>query len=517
MSDDIERTAADVSADDASDGDNELTTWSIDSRRFAWLVVLCIGLVALADWLFWDAPCGWTLGAYGFVLTATLLLWERPFGNRRVAVLITLAIVLLWLQCVEEPTAVGLAFGVLGLATLGLLAREGWCANFVTWALRWMRLAAFGWGACFLDVNAWHRSQGATNDPRERTQIFLRNWTLAIVLGAVFAGLFTFANPVISRWLSDAWHELHHLLRHLTEHLPSGWRILMWMTVGLATWAMLRGRSGLKPSTPAGETAASTPSTSNTAAAIVVRSLVVFNVVFAVQTVLDLYYLWGGAALPRGLTYAQYAHRGAYPLVAAALLAAIFVLAAFRTHSRDRSMLLARRLVYVWLAQNLLLVVSAGWRLGLYVDAYALSRWRVAAAIWMLLVFCGLAWILVRIVARRSNLWLINVNAVTTLVVLYACCFVNFDGFIADYNVAHCEQVRGFGPPIDIVYLEHLGPEALPALAVLAAAVENTCEQEGVDRVIARLRVRLDRQLESWRGWTWRRQRLQRVESSAVR
>jgi len=37
---------------------------------------------------------------------------------------------------------------------------------------------------------------------------------------------------------------------------------------------------------------------------------------FAIQTVLDIQYLWRGAALPDGMSYATYAHRGAYPLIA---------------------------------------------------------------------------------------------------------------------------------------------------------------------------------------------------------
>ena len=46
------------------------------------------------------------------------------------------------------------------------------------------------------------------------------------------------------------------------------------------------------------------------------RSLILFNALFALQTVLDLTYLWGGASLPDGMSHAEYAHRGAYPLIA---------------------------------------------------------------------------------------------------------------------------------------------------------------------------------------------------------
>jgi hypothetical protein len=47
----------------------------------------------------------------------------------------------------------------------------------------------------------------------------------------------------------------------------------------------------------------------------VLRSAVLFNLLFAVQTALDIAYLWGHSALPAGMTYAAYAHRGAYPLI----------------------------------------------------------------------------------------------------------------------------------------------------------------------------------------------------------
>ena len=53
-----------------------------------------------------------------------------------------------------------------------------------------------------------------------------------------------------------------------------------------------------------------------------------FNLLFAVQTVLDVIYLWGNTTLPADISYASYAHRGAYPLILTALLAAGFVLAA---------------------------------------------------------------------------------------------------------------------------------------------------------------------------------------------
>src|SRR5262249_20708237 len=157
------------------------------------------------------------------------------------------------------------------------------------------------------------------------------------------------ANPLIEQWLTsfDTSHVTHFDLA----------RPLFWLAVIAFTWPFLQVRTGGAPTmtdlvkamdlalsepshTPPGpldaEPAAEPiaepadeegPLFGRTA---ILRSLVLFNTLFAVQSVLDATYLWGGLALPDGMTYAAYAHRGAYPLIVTALLAGGFVLAAMQ-------------------------------------------------------------------------------------------------------------------------------------------------------------------------------------------
>jgi Domain of unknown function (DUF4173) len=174
--------------------------------------------------------------------------------------------------------------------------------------------------------------------------------------------------------------------------------------------------------------------------------------------------LWGGAALPDGMSYASYAHRGAYPLIATALLAAGFVLLAMRPRGPAESSRLIRPLVLVWIAQNILLVISSIFRLDPYVAVYSLTYLRMAAFIWMGLVAAGLLLILSQIVWRKSIYWLISANAATLAVVLYGCCFINAPWLVATYNVGHSRQVSGAGQNLDWRYLRSLGPQALPAI-----------------------------------------------------
>jgi len=129
----------------------------------------------------------------------------------------------------------------------------------------------------------------------------------------------------------------------------------------------------------------------------VTTSLVLFNAMFALQTGLDLTYLWSGAALPAGMTHAEYAHRGAYPLVATALLAGGFALMSrpFAAESR-----LVRGLLLAWVGQNVALVISSLYRLDMYVAEYGLTYLRVHAGIWMVLVAVWLAFVGLLMISR---------------------------------------------------------------------------------------------------------------------
>lgn len=175
------------------------------------------------------------------------------------------------------------------------------------------------------------------------------------------------------------------------------------------------------------------------------RCLAIFNLLLAMQTALDLRYLWGGADLPAGMSHADYAHRGAYPLVATALLVAAFVLIAMRRGGPgDRSRLI-RILVITWIAQNVLLCLSSILGLDLYVETYSLTCLRLAAGIWMGLVATGLIFIPLRITLQPTNRWLISMSLAALATVLYIGAFFDSAGFIARFNVRNSLEIARQG------------------------------------------------------------------------
>jgi hypothetical protein len=102
-----------------------------------------------------------------------------------------------------------------------------------------------------------------------------------------------------------------------------------------------------------------------------------------------------------------------------------------------------------------------------YIEAYSLTRLRIAALLWMALVAIGLVLICVRLWRRKSAAWLINANLGFALLALSACSLVDLGAVAAAWNVRHAREAGGRGVRLDLCYLNALGPSALLPLIEL--------------------------------------------------
>jgi hypothetical protein len=423
-------------------------------------VAIVIGLIALADWLFYRHPVGISVVIFLAALAAASVGANPIHAGRRDIARVIALLVAGFVPMAIQPGLLAAMFAIAGVAYTAVTATEpgmdrtrrlAACRDLVvdtTW-----RAVADIYRALYL----WSES----TTPRVRHLI---GWIVPLGLGAVFLMLFWRANPLIEDFFSAI--DIRALLGEINVA-----RTLFWLLCAALVWPFVFARHRA-----VGMTAADGPilpladiSLFEFPAArlndtVILRSLLLFNAIFLIQTVLDLAYLWGGVALPDGITYAAYAHRGAYPLIFTALLAAAFVVVALRPGSDAERSRAIRLLVFAWIAQNVLLVMSSLLRLDLYVAVYSLSYWRVAAAIWMGLVGVGLVLIVARVVLGRSNRWLVATNMAALVLTLYAVSLVNLPAFIAGYNVDHSREFTGNGPLLDLNYLESMGPRAIPAL-----------------------------------------------------
>lgn len=460
-------------------------------------LVACVALVTLADYLVLTATPGisWFILAMAVGLVIAAMAFARSRG--RAALLSVGLVMIAALPIIEAPSLPGLPVALLAMAIAALLA-----ARLLPSVLGDIPgvLLRYGVLAPFRLIGDAIASRAGGDGPGLLRTLFRQSlgWVIPLVFLAIFLWLFVAANPVFDLAASQL------SLGHVT--FPEPLRLAAWLLLAAAIWALLRPRL-LRW---VGKAQAADPVTKAESllfgGSAILRSLVIFNAIFAMQTLMDVTYLWGGMALPAGMGHADYAHRGAFPLIVTALLAAAFVLAAMRHNGPGEQSPLIRGLVYAWIGQNILLCISAILRLDLYVEAYSLTELRVVAGIWMGLVAVGLLLILLRIGLRQSNGWLIATNLASLVVTLWLCAWIDFPALIARFNIDHSREISGTGVALDLDYLRELGPTVIPALDDY---ITRAKPQIDVHRVRAQLASAAGREnATDWRGWTWRQHRL---------
>jgi Domain of unknown function (DUF4173) len=427
--------------------------------------VAMLVLALVADVLFYGQRVGLSLGIYAVAIAMALYVVT---GHRNRASVVIL--MLTTLPVIEDANPLSVVILTLGLIVFTLRAHHGpgmaWAdvpGGVVAFVVQFLPRAAIDTPKALYDVR---------QHLPKRPAYLRRNWAMPLGLGLCFGILLTLSNPI---------------LQTLAEGL---------LTIDLAPGAAGRHAAFCIAMAAAVVPFLATPRPRRAGAQVTVNfgrlginatsvrnALILFNVLFAVQTTLDLTYLWAGATLPAGMTPATYAHRGAYPLLVTALLAGVFALISRPfAHGRLRILLLA------WLAQNVVLVVSALYRLDLYVQAFGLTYLRLSAGIWMALVAAGLGLTAWQILRQRSNAWLLVRCALLGLGTLYICAFINFAHIIASVNLQR--------PVRDHAYLCSLGPNAAAAIRAFELTRHRVC-------------VTPAHRIMGWRDWGFRTARVQ--------
>ena len=467
------------------------------STAFPLRLGLCALLVILVDFLFWGRDIGWTAGLFCFaVLAGSALANPAALKSRHGFILFGLCLALCAGLVETDNVMTFLLFWVFFAALFTQMRLEEAPG---AWLRKAFGLALNVGGAAAISDSLSSHYEREREGKGGLLPSLVRSWLLPITLTIVFLALFADVNPVIGRWLSDfGWRALTPLLA------PE--RAIFWTVASITIWGLLRAdRVQVKEQTPrpmSGDRGFELVTYLFSREAVL-RSLLLANAIFLAQNAMDAGYLWAGAALPEGFTYAQYAHRSAHPLIVTALLAAVFVLIAMREGGGLKRDQLIRGLIYFWLAQNLVLVISAIWRTQLYLSEYSLTYMRLAALIWMGLVMVGLLLIIVRLALDLSSSWLIKANLFAALALLLATCPIDMGRFIANYNVAQVAK-QGSTGHMDLNYLRRIGPSAIPALRRL----EQQPGWETSAPVEGELLDRLRKEQADWRRWTFRGQRL---------
>jgi len=204
------------------------------------------------------------------------------------------------------------------------------------------------------------------------------------------------------------------------------------------------------------------------------------------------------------LAFAEYARSGFFQLVTVAAINLAVLGAARLFVQRNQGVYphSARVLGVVISAQTLLLVVTAGSKLLLYIDQFGLTRLRLYT-VW----FCGVLFVVFVLV----GVWHVRRAAVGRPILIFVTVaflglfWVNSDGLIADYNVNR--YVSGQSQTIDVDYLgESLSAASLPALVQLSDHAPDASVRTQADAMLKERAIG-GRAAIPWTAWNWQMER----------
>jgi hypothetical protein len=271
----------------------------------------------------------------------------------------------------------------------------------------------------------------------------------AVPVAAVFGGLLMQADPAFDRLVSRALDiELVPLVSHLATVV-----LWAWLSAGVL-------RLVCRPDDARSAVAARSGTLGLGEVGTV---LVVVDLLFAAFVLVQFRYLFGGNDLVReltGMSYAEYARRGFFELVAVAALSLPLLLAADhwldqREPARVRRV---RQLSGVMLLLLDVMLASALLRMWLYTAQFGLTELRfytTAFMGWLVLVF---GWFVATVLRGRPERFGAGALAAGWLV-LVALNLVNPDAVIAEVNLGRAAR----GRPLDVAYAATLSADALPA------------------------------------------------------
>ena len=195
---------------------------------------------------------------------------------------------------------------------------------------------------------------------------------------------------------------------------------------------------------------------------------VLLDIVYIIFCSIQLKYLFGGAeAASMAGGWAEYARSGFFQLVAvAAINLGVTLLGTDGRRFAARGGKLLRAAFALLLALTAVILLSAFWRMRLYILAFGMSVLRLLTLWAMAAVLCGILAAAVKLL--RPAFRAVPAAGGVALVLWCVLCLANPCGMIARYNVDG--YVSGALSQLDEDYLARLGPDVLPALPPLQTA-----------------------------------------------
>jgi hypothetical protein len=185
-----------------------------------------------------------------------------------------------------------------------------------------------------------------------------------------------------------------------------------------------------------------------------VALFILLNLLLITVNGVDVYYLYIIQRLPQDLTLSEYLHDGTEALIFSIILAVGIIIFYFRGRlnfsDNNKTM---RWLTYVWILQNIFLILTTAKRNYFYVSNFGLTHKRIGVYIFLALCVIGLITTLIKVMQVKSSWYLFRKNAWVWYVTLIVIALVNWNAMIAGHNL---QLAKTSGKAPDYYYLGNL-------------------------------------------------------------
>ena len=340
------------------------------------------------------------------------------------------------------------------------------------WGLVALGFGALGWasagaGPALAQARESLPSTGSLRPRAGRTLPVLRGMVIAVPIVLIFVALFSAADAVFAQVIENVF-DVDVDFGDLPGRLLVA-AALAWIAAGCMALAAAEHRSGdLQHADPARGLRVGTTEAVTVLAAVAV--------VFLLFVALQGAYLFGGLDTleATGMTYAEYARRGFFELVAVAFLAGGLVIGIERL-VRDRTRLVVGMAAALVVLTGVV-IVSSALRLRLYQEAYGWTELRFYVLATIVLLAFGAIALLTALAADRVR-WIGHALIGGALVIGLVLNFIGPVRFISEQNVARVLDPSlvpaGGSSGLDELYAISLADDALPALARALAALDD--------------------------------------------
>lgn len=473
-------------------------------------------------YLFWDRSFGLNILIFSvLIITANALLSQRADYSPRVIVLLILTLAT-GTSFVYHGSALALTMHCISLLAFSCLLKFD--------KLRTPTLALVAW---FENIaNLIESSKNAANPnrakpkPNSRAKRLLSILILPLLITVVFIIFYANGNQVFGTISSSIINSILKGIENFFEQIS--FTGILFFLLGIAVTAVLVLHTkknqtadwastfsfNLRSKSPASDTQSMTLKDQYQRALVTFVSI---NVLIALVNLIDFTTVWFDFEVTKGDSLKQVVHNGTYVLITSILFAISVILYFFKGELNNyRQGKWLKRLAIVWIGQNIILVISVGFKTFHYINFHGLAYKRIGVLIFLVIMVATLLSLFIKINRKKSLFFVFHFNSWAATIILVLCTIPDWSSVMVSVNLNHWNKGQ-----IDTDFYFDLSPNVYPLLLENLPEIEAQIEQHSHNPVkwtrikssygmkqVLRSRIQaflLDESNDHWQSWQFKR------------